>query len=55
MWLYILIYRFAGIRPILDAAVDPTNVTDRSLLFPFSSHWAQLSSSAAHFTTLAQV
>ncbi|KAI0254170.1 ribosome 60S biogenesis N-terminal-domain-containing protein [Lactifluus subvellereus] len=44
-----------GIRPILDAAVDPTNVADRSLLSPFSSHWAQVSSSASCFASLVQI
>jgi len=55
MGLHILIPWFAGIHPILDAAVDPTNVVDRGSLLPFSSHWAQFSSSASRFTALAQV
>lgn len=46
---------FTGIRPILNAAVDPTNAADRSLLLPFSSHWAQISSSASCFANLVQV
>jgi len=55
MRLHILILWFAGIQPILDAAVDPTNIVDRTLLLPFSSHWAQVSSSASRFTAVSQV
>jgi hypothetical protein len=54
-YLDILFFWFAGIRPILDAAVDPTNVFDRNLLSPFSSHWAERSLSDSRFTALAQV
>jgi hypothetical protein len=55
MRLPILILWFAGIHPILDAAVDPTNIVDRNLLLPFSSHWAQVSLSASRFTAVSQV
>ncbi|KAI9512767.1 ribosome 60S biogenesis N-terminal-domain-containing protein [Russula earlei] len=44
-----------GIRPILDAVVDPANAADRSLLLPFSSHWAQLSLTASRFSIIAQI
>jgi hypothetical protein len=55
MRLHVLMLWFAGIQPILDAAVDPTNIVDRNLLLPFSSHWAQVFSSASRFTAVSQV
>jgi hypothetical protein len=45
---------FSGIRPILEAAADPTNVADCSLLSPFSSHWAQVPSISG-FANVSQV
>ena len=54
-YLDILYFGLAGIHPILDAAVDPTNVFDRNVLLPFSAHWAECSLSASRFTALAQV
>jgi hypothetical protein len=52
-----LSFDFSGIQLILDITVDLAEVADRSLLSPFSSHWAQLASSAPRFsfTTHAQV
>ncbi|KAH9007194.1 ribosome 60S biogenesis N-terminal-domain-containing protein [Lactarius hatsudake] len=44
-----------GIRPILNSAVDQTNISDRILVFPFSSHWAIISTSTSRFDNLAQV
>lgn len=44
-----------GIRPILNAAVDQTNIADRSLVSPFSSHWAVISTSTSRFDNLAQI
>jgi hypothetical protein len=52
-----LSFNFSGIQPILDVTVDLTEVADRNLLLPFSSHWARLASSASRFsfTTYSQV
>ncbi|KAF8271677.1 ribosome 60S biogenesis N-terminal-domain-containing protein [Lactarius quietus] len=44
-----------GIRPIVNAAVDQTNIADRNLVSPFSSHWAVISTSASRFENLAQI
>ncbi|KAH9180077.1 ribosome 60S biogenesis N-terminal-domain-containing protein [Lactarius sanguifluus] len=44
-----------GIRPILNSAVDQTNISDRILVSPFSSHWAIVSTSTSRFDSLAQV
>ncbi|KAI9466647.1 ribosome 60S biogenesis N-terminal-domain-containing protein [Lactarius psammicola] len=44
-----------GIRPILNAAVDQTNIVDRSLVSPFSSHWALVSTSTSRSDNLAQI
>jgi hypothetical protein len=46
---------FTGIRPLINVAVDQANIADRSLVSPFSSHWAVISTSASRFNSLAQV
>ncbi|KAI9448397.1 ribosome 60S biogenesis N-terminal-domain-containing protein [Lactarius indigo] len=44
-----------GIRPILISAVDQTDILDRILVSPFSSHWAIISASTSRFDNLAQI
>ncbi|KAI0269360.1 ribosome 60S biogenesis N-terminal-domain-containing protein [Gloeopeniophorella convolvens] len=44
-----------GLRPILDASVDPSNLADHRLLLPFSSHWALVSSSSSRLANLPQI